>query len=429
MRPQIAIGARYSTKCRTPCASLLARSDGKNTTPNELWEHDEELRKTTRPVLADVGETAQFLATKGMALNNLAMDLFLDWLYGDLAAALKLLSRRTQGDFSSDKYRDRFPKYEGAETGDTPTQLFERWVVERQPAAGTIESWRYVFRAMSQHFADRSAASIRPEEAQQWLRSLVSKERAARTVRSTHLHASKAVFGWASEHKYIPRNPFNEAKLTVPKQHKHRDTQAFYPDEYRLILKAAHEITDASKTFEAAKRWVPWVLAYTGARPGEITQLRKQDVIKREGIDALRLTPDAGTIKNNKPRTVPLHEHLVAQGFLEFAHEHADGPLFYTPDQKANRGNPTSIKKARAAQLRQRLAAWVRELGVTDSELSPNHAWRHTFKQIADRVGISERMSDNITGHAHRSVGASYGAATLGDMAEVMKKFPRYSVE
>ena len=32
--------------------------------PDELWEQEEELRTTVRPVLADVGETAQFLATK-----------------------------------------------------------------------------------------------------------------------------------------------------------------------------------------------------------------------------------------------------------------------------------------------------------------------------------------------------------------------------
>jgi hypothetical protein len=54
---------------------------------------------------------------------------------------------------------------------------------------------------------------------------------------------------------------------------------------------------------------------------------------------------------------------------------------------------------------------------------------RHTFKQIADRSGISERMSDYITGHAHKSVGATYGAPMLEDMAEALKKFPRYVVE
>ncbi len=54
------------------------------------------------------------------------------------------------------------------------------------------------------------------------------------------------------------------------------------------------------------------------------------------------------------------------------------------------------------------------------------HAWRHTFKQIADRAGISERMSDYITGHKHGTEGAKYGAPTLEDMAAALVKFPRY---
>jgi hypothetical protein len=46
----------------------------------------------------------------------------------------------------------------------------------------------------------------------------------------------------------------------------------------------------------------------------------------------------------------------------------------------------------------------------------------------ADRAEISERMSDYITGHAHKSAGAAYGAPILSDMAEALKKFPRYGV-
>lgn len=66
--------------------------------------------------------------------------------------------------------------------------------------------------------------------------------------------------------------------------------------------------------------------------------------------------------------------------------------------------------------VRQRLAAWARNQGVIDKEVSPNHAWHHTFKQIADRARISERMSDYITGHSHKTEGARYGAPTLEDM-------------
>jgi integrase len=119
---------------------------------------------------------------------------------------------------------------------------------------------------------------------------------------------------------------------------------------------------------------------------------------------------------------------VVAQGFLKFAQGLSDGPLFHTGKTKVKCDNPVSVSKSHAAQVRQRLAAWIRSLGVTDRELSPNHAWRHTFKQVADRHEITERMSDSITGHAPKSVGAGYGAATLEDKAEALKKFPRYTL-
>jgi hypothetical protein len=54
-------------------------------------------------------------------------------LFEDLAAALNRLLRLAAGNFSPDKYRERFPKEaEGTDSGVTPWQLFERWVVERK---------------------------------------------------------------------------------------------------------------------------------------------------------------------------------------------------------------------------------------------------------------------------------------------------------
>lgn len=393
---------------------------------DELWNEDEELREAVRPMLADIGQTTQFLHFKKMTLTSEARKSFLDNLYHDLAAALRLLTRQANGDFRPDKYAERFPKFEAADAGETPMQLFEAWVRERQPAHSTVESWSSVFNAMAAHFDGRSGGSITVDEAQQWIKGLVTKQRTASTVRNTWMAASKTVFGWAAEHKRIQSSPFGNVKLTVPRQVKRRETQAFRPEEWRRILKAALQVTDTRKPFCAAQRWVPWLCAYTGARPGEITQLRKRDVIEQDSIFGLLLTPDAGNIKTGQARTVPLHEHLVAQEFLEFVKNHKDGPLFYKPGPKAPDVDPLKAKKPRSAQVRQRLAAWVRELGVNDPELQPNHAWRHTFKQIADEVGISERMSDSITGHAHKSVGAGYGKPTMKGMAEALKKFPRY---
>jgi hypothetical protein len=119
-----------------------------------------------RPVIADVGETAQFLAAKQTTLAPEARELFLDYLYDDLAAALRVLIRRAKGDYSLDKYPERFPKgTQRPDSGITPLELFKKWVEERKPARGTIESWRYVFQAMQSQFEGKSAAAIMPEEA------------------------------------------------------------------------------------------------------------------------------------------------------------------------------------------------------------------------------------------------------------------------
>jgi integrase len=218
-------------------------------------------------------------------------------------------------------------------------------------------------------------------------------------------------------------------RVTVPRKVTKRETKAFRPAEITTILKAALAITDTKRPRNAAKRWVPWILSYTGARAGEITQLRGTDVVEQDGVAAIRITPEAGTVKTGGPRVVPLHEHLIEQGFMRFVQANGKGPLFHDePRQAPASADATKPRKPRYVKAREYLAAWVRELGVSDPELQPNHAWRHTFKQIADRHDISERISDWITGHSPASVGRGYGAPTLEDMAAALKKFPRYVV-
>lgn len=358
-------------------------------------------------------------------LNGEGREAFLNWLYDDLAAVLKKLERLAKGDYGDDEYAKRFPKFDGPDSGDTPQQLFDRWVSEKQPARGTEESWRYVFRAMTKHFHERRAASITPEEAQRWITSLIGPKRTARTVDNNYLTAANTIFRWALEHRRLSRNPFENVKITVPKAIKLRE-RAFRPEEWRTILRSALAITDTDKPDNAARRWVPWLCAYTGARPGEITQLRGIDVVQQDGIWALRITPEAGAVKGREPRGVPLHGHLIEQGFLKFVGHCGPGPLFYNPHARRRDGKAADKKKPRSVQARQRLADWVRKLGVGGKGLSPLHGWRHTFKTLAARAGIEAGMRDAICGHSPRSVADEYETPSLEDMANAMKKFPRY---
>jgi hypothetical protein len=54
---------------------------------------------------------------KRMALNDGARNRFLDDLYDDFAAAFHRLIGISQGDYSTDEYRKRFPKFEGSDAG------------------------------------------------------------------------------------------------------------------------------------------------------------------------------------------------------------------------------------------------------------------------------------------------------------------------
>jgi integrase len=105
------------------------------------------------------------------------------------------------------------------------------------------------------------------------------------------------------------------------------------------------------------------------------------------------------------------------------------GPLFYNTEarKKTEPQDLTKPGQSQSVRSRNKLAEWVRSLGVDDPELSPTHAWRHTFKQIADRNGMSERVSDAITGHSPQTEGRKYGQPTLADMAEALKRYPRYA--
>jgi integrase len=395
----------------------------------EVWEQNYEARADARAMAADWAETSQFLHAKHLALDTGARDLFLDSVCRDLFVALRLLISRAKGDYSEDNHPQQFPKLEGtADPRLTPWALFESWIAEVKPAVSTVDRWRGVFLKLKEDFPTHSAAMLTAEEIREWLKGLINPERSAGTVRRTWLGAGHTVFAWGVEQRIVSRNPFADVSIPVPRKAIVRETKAFNTEEIRTILTAASAISEPRTKGEAAKRWVPWLCSYTGARVGEITQLRGVDVVTQDGILAIKLTPDAGTLKSRKSRTVPLHEHLIEQGFLTFVQSAGKGPLFYTPPQDKPRHDPTNPRKPRYVRARERLAEWVRELGISDPDVQPNHGWRHSFKQIGHRNEIREHVLDAIVGHTPLNVARGYGTPTLGDMAAALKKFPRYEV-
>jgi integrase len=292
----------------------------------------------------------------------------------------------------------------------------------------TVRQWRSIINHLVTFLRHDDAKAVGLADLARWrehLRTEVVKDgkpRSAKTINDNYLTAANAVFAYGVNQLLIRANPATDlAKVRVPKVAKLRDKD-FTRAERKVILQSALVPASASLSPERvfARRWVPWLCAYTGARVNEITQLRKEDVQEIDGVWTVRITPEAGGVKTNEARTVPIHEHLVEQGFIDAIRDKPQGPMFYKPDPAA------TSARGQHKQVGTFLAAWVRDLGITDPAIRPNHGWRHTFKSVCLEVGIEERAADYMQGHAPKGQGRRYGANTIPALAAQLAKFPRF---
>lgn len=429
--------------------------------PVEVWDHqleqyqnavesfgvddhdDREPPAWYRPrVLAKVTELSRlpsFLAQEGAMLDSVSHAVLLDSLEPHLVAAMALLRRQAGGDYTPDNHRQRLPNDASAVPGNIKLagmnawEAFEAWVAERKPAAATVNRWRGVLDHLNAFLEERDVALVTDEDAVAWKDKLVGGSASGRTINEVWLTAARGIFNWVKDQKKIASNPFDGVKVAVAKSGPSKSE--FTEEDVQSILAATllprHPRT--SPYLSAAIRWVPWLCAYTGARPGEMTQLRREDVEQhRDGFWMVHIRPEAGTVKGSMARTVVLHEHLIEQGFVKFVSDAGRGPLFYDPKAGGSRvkdDDPLNPVRPMYVQVRQKLADWVRKLGVTDKGVSPNHGWRHTFKRRAARAKIEQRIRDAFCGHSAGHVGAIYELPTVEDLAEAIKAFPRYPVD
>lgn len=308
------------------------------------------------------------------------------------------------------------------------TGLFDDYAEKRLSPANAKE-WRTGIAKFVAFIGHDDARLVTKEDVKRWRDHAAAepqrngKLRSPQRINVGYLAPLRAAFKHGVSETSLDHNPAAiVGKLLVEKKVETRD-RLLMREEWRTILSASlkAETDEGTSPYrQMARRWIPWLCAYTGARVNEITQLRAEDVQQVDGYWIMKVT----RTKTRSFSNIPIHEHLVAQRFLKFVEAQGKGPLFYDPEL----GNAESVR-GQNVKVGQRLADWVRGLGVTDPAIMPNHAWRHTFTSLAMDAGMDERASNYITGHA--SVGVSrrtYTHHTHGPLAEQMAKFPRYDL-
>lgn len=166
---------------------------------------------------------------------------------------------------------------------------------------------------------------------------------------------------------------------------------------------------EAFRESDPTKYWVPALAAFTGARAGEICQLRAADVIDVDGVACLDLSLfDEKTgvrvvgnrLKNSSSeRVVPLHRTLINAGFLDFAGGKTDR-LF--PD----------LVPGKKGSYSHNFSKWFGRFKVKVGFAQPSlvfHSFRHGFRDACRAVEIGDETVFALGGWASINQASRYG--------------------
>ena len=309
----------------------------------------------------------------------------------------------------------------GAPLRDSLSALVEDWWKEAKVAGrkpSTYESYQKTMAKLTSFLEHDQASLVTPADIVRFKDHRLLGGASAKTVKDSDLAGLKTVFGWALMNRRMTSNPAAGLTIKVGKARKLR-SKGFHDQEASAILRHARNLEPGreSRKLAAAKRWVPWLCAFTGARVGEMLQLRKDDVRREGGHWIVHVTPEAGPVKTDEARDVVLHRQIVQEGFPEFYEGSTGGYLFIDP-KAGELGVRRAVKTAR-----NKVNAFVREV-VKDPNVDPSHGWRHRFKTVGIEQEVAMRVLDAIQGHAPRNASEDYGDVTVTAKAKAVDKFP-----
>ena len=226
-------------------------------------------------------------------------------------------------------------------------------------------------------------------------------------TRKKYFEILSSFMNWCVKNQYIIHNPCSAVileKELIPANKKrcsftHSDLQAIFSSDY-FIGKNWH--SGPASIREHYRFWLPILAALTGARIGELCDLRTTD-IKQDSFGtwyfkiADEIDPKTGKkLKHLKSkssnRNIPLHSKLIDIGFLDYLRSLKTGLIFPVQNStKPNESDPGNCGK-KMNQLLKRSKVHVPNQKVF-------HSFRHTFINDLFEQRLDVGIISSMTGH------------------------------
>lgn len=149
--------------------------------------------------------------------------------------------------------------------------------------------------------------------------------------------------------------------------------------------------------------WIPIILLYTGARAGEIAQIKVNQIQKRDGVYIFNLkVEDSDQRLKNKSshRKVPIHQTLIDLGFIDFVEQQKEkglnnlfNDLYFT----VSKGYRADFSKDFLDYREEFLEEETIEKILKDEIMLDTHSFRHTFTTYCRRAKVDDIIF--ILGH------------------------------
>ncbi|MBC2834488.1 site-specific integrase [Paragemmobacter straminiformis] len=245
-----------------------------------------------------------------------------------------------------------------------------------------------------------------------------------RTV-NRYLSSLSAFCSWAAVNGYITTNPCQG--MALPKERRSK-TLPFTSDQMNILFRSPL-FTGAQSgdkwsliarpgnvMIRDHRFWVPLIMLFTGARPGEIGQLALSDVREEHGHWIMHITTEGDDHEQGKTvktegsmRVVPLHPELIKLGLLTYHKERkAAGDRQLFPGATRNeRGQMMS-------DLSREFGKYLKRIGLKDGRGLSLYSFRHGAADALRRAGHLDEQFGFLLGHTKASMTQRYGLLPQG---------------
>jgi integrase len=297
-------------------------------------------------------------------------------------------------------------------------QLFEKWKAERKPSQNTAEEFLRALNQFRGNNGEHPITEYTAQHARAFKDAILAgrkpdgSQHAFQTQQKKFVGV-KTIFAYADKNELLDQNPFAKVTLDRPKRAIETARQEWDHDQLRALfgspVYASHKRPRGGA--REASYWLPVLSLFHGARLGELCQLSLSDVVTKNGILSLSISPswddEHGQDKSTKTvasvRLVPLHRECIRLGFSEYVNglrKQGKAKLFpaIKPDTK---GRISGLWSKWFGRYRT-------EIGIT-TRYPDFHSFRHNWKSAARSADLPEDFHDQISGHDNKSVGRGYG--------------------